>query len=122
MPKNRLTRSVLSGAAAFLLVTAGLSVTGCATQPAVIVEASRDVRIVEISDEVAEKIAERVAAYIPKAPQTQRVAVRSARPCRPRGRLRGRTQHRSVRGWRAARHAPPVRRPSRRDPVRETAD
>jgi hypothetical protein len=68
MPKNRRTRGAL-GVTAAILITA---TAGCATQPAVVVESSRDVRITEISDEVAEKIAERVAAYIPKAPQTYR--------------------------------------------------
>ncbi|MHC4393492.1 MAG: prenyltransferase/squalene oxidase repeat-containing protein, partial [Planctomycetota bacterium] len=66
MPNIRRTRGAMGAAATLLLVA------GCETQPSVIVEAPRDVRVVEISDEVAEMIAERVAAYIPKAPQTYR--------------------------------------------------
>ncbi len=75
MSKIHCLRSALGVAAVSFLAA------GCAKQPAVIVQPPRDVRVVEISDEVAEQIAKRVAAYIPKAPQaaapirTQPVAV-----------------------------------------------
>jgi hypothetical protein len=53
--------------------------TGCATPRAE--EGPRDVRVVDLSDEAAEKIAERVAAYMPKPAPT------AAQPRAVRGRV-----------------------------------
>lgn len=63
----RLPRGAL-GVAALCLVAAA-----CATPRQ---EEPRDVRVVDLSDEAADKIAERVAAYIPKQPTTAPQAVR----------------------------------------------
>ena len=54
------------GAAALCVTVLGGALTGCASPR--VDDGARDVRVVDISDEVAEKIAERVAAYLPQPP------------------------------------------------------
>ncbi len=59
------SRSAAGAAALCVTVLCG-GLTGCATPRSD--DGPRDVRVVDISDEAAEKIAERVAAYLPKPP------------------------------------------------------
>ena len=60
-------------------VALSLMAAGCAAPQTAADEGPRDVRVVDLSDEAAEKIAERVAAYLPKqAPASPQVIIQGA--------------------------------------------